>query len=371
MAVHPKLNWEEFQHLRKIKKQRAIAVYFLVALSTLFGLLWCTQPKKVTDQPVPQELTHPQDLKPLNSSPDLQNPKQLEPQRPIQDPSIRTVAQSSKTQGRKSGVHSQNLLPKKNQTFDLITLATKLSGLQITGTNLHISPAPLPQNARHTTDLSRAGAKPTLSISWIPAHSPLLKQTPTTKYRSLNSFNISIIKQITTAQNLEISTGLNGSLYRFQMQHQSSWRGTIYQPNTVTGYTQSLGGFFPIVTDSVRGTFTRQKFTSGSLQQLQLPLHLSYPLLHTPKHTFSATASTGIAFQYALNGEWYNNQDFTPLNQLPNYHWNVPYSAGINWQIHLGHTQYHLRLTAHGLARSSATFTTHWLTLATGITLPL
>lgn len=335
MAMHPRLNFDQFQKERKQRAKRRAILWASAILSAilLIALLSRAQTTdRASELPVPMQAP--------KLAPTQQVPPTVQQQfnvHALESPGSAQVSSSIRATAAispKSTTYYKptevavpvasstaifaNLAPAKADTTDYATVEAAL--IKSAGDSVHSPEIEQPRGGAEEK-LAHEALRPNghqipilLSLEWLPYHSPIASPEEG-RYVSLNSVQLGVSVPLTNWNQLKISANPSVLYSRYQFQHEYSWEGNLYAPGSIVGYRQVLSGFEPVIADSVRGVFTRVLRENGAITETFLPVGIQLPLFYRHDVEASLGAEAGLRVLMGARGSWYTSNSVNPVSE--------------------------------------------------------
>jgi len=164
--------------------------------------------------------------------------------------------------------------------------------------------------------LSKTGGSVGADLQWLPVHSAILGGNEDGSYRSLNSIQIGVKIPVVSKGGVRVLIAPNYLVNRYQFQYEYSWEGEKYAPGSVVGYRESNSGYEPILSDTVRGTFTRTVRSNGQISELFLPMEAHWTLYSAGPLHVDMNALTGVRIRTGAMGQWNGEAGMLPVELM-------------------------------------------------------
>ncbi len=352
-ALHPKLNWEEFERVRAERKRRKFWLWFGATFG-LIALVGATSYWVYVEPAAEQTKTRSRVEKPLIQQQPTQQPEGAlaeenliftQPNTPTK-PTQKATATPAKVT---TTVRETSLLTAVKDENEVATNITAVESEPVTA-------VPLPEVVQQSVEAKPTPAEPTspapsvvaaetvdslpavadqqlapkklrtprkldswLALSWVPWHTAELRtdRSPaggSLKYRPLNSVQLSWGVSVVKRERWRLSVEPQYALQRFQMQLKGDLESFQIAPGSVVGYIQDFKGIEPIISDTVRGKALVQAYANGAQHDLFLPVTLTAQLWSRNSLQVRFNVSAGMNYVLLQRGQWFNGAEIYSLN---------------------------------------------------------
>jgi hypothetical protein len=363
--LHPKLNWETFEHERARRKRRKFFWWFSSALGMLGLLAWgvysFTQPAALLDlaSKAPTEIAQPADILPPATTPAETlaavesadapaqglRPKVQEKRSNLPTKSVVAASMNPKeaTQPNITPVKEQpasvlaqqvdNLEPATpNQQPSVLQEAPTTKASKDAALTEHLS-TPMTDSValaleNNIPNRQKTAQKPgvnnawTVFAAWSPWHlaefETAVGGASSLAYRPLNSLQLGLGVDVFSTSKMKIRLEPQFVVQRFQMQFEGDLAAFQIAPGSVVGYVQDFKGVVPVISDTVRGLSNVRTNQNGSLQELIVPVSLSTALWNKGTLQLRLNLSAGFHYVFALRGTWFNGTELYALQRPDN-----------------------------------------------------
>lgn len=352
-ALHPKLNWEEFERVRAARKRRKFWLWFGLSFSliALVGAAsyWVYEPTHAPTGSTAGKQEQVASKQEQAQQPELASAGESKHSTQRTTPDQRT--QSTAVTQTKAVAAAREVRPlvaveaqEEEQTIPAAgekQPATDAAVPAVTEQSVEPQPAPasptapIPSLAAAATidslppvaevqSAAKKARKPLrldswISLAWVPWHTAELRtdQAPTggsLQYRPLNSANLSFGVAVLTRERWQLSIAPQYALQRFQMQLKGDLESFQIAPGTIVGYIQDFKGIEPIISDTVRGKSLVRAYANGAQHDLFLPVTFSAQLWSRNSLQVRFNVSAGMNYVLTQRGQWFNGAEIYTLN---------------------------------------------------------
>lgn len=317
--LHPKLNWKTFNEEReKRKKRRAFLLWFYgvftVALFACVGYYHIYSGEKRTELPEPFDVFESsQPIEKQNIKIDALSRGRYNESKKSQRASKKNEKYSTLSTSSIKGVQEAafaadsiafnrkanplNLVVKSSPELNpaALRILKKVEGAALFGASLGLS------EQRPNQHLDVLYAMECTHLSW---HSARFNSNDRSKYRALNSIQISGRIGLFENDVYRLSVSPNFEISRYQMQYYSEFKGTMYQPGSILGYRRIVDSIIPIYGDTLAGTYRHTIRKNGTINELYIPLTIHRSLLSSKGFDLQASLSGGLLLRTKVDAYW-------------------------------------------------------------------
>lgn len=411
-ALHPKLNWEEFERVRAARKRRKFWLWFGLSFSliALVGAAsyWVYEPTHAQTGSTAGKLEQAASKQEQAQQPELASAGESKHSTQHTTPDQRTpttAATQTKAVPAAREVRPLATVEAKEEAqampaADEKQPTTEAAVPAVTQQSVEPQPAPAAPTAKTAPTPSLAAAatidslppvaevqsaakkarKPLrldswISLAWVPWHTAELRtdQAPTggsLQYRPLNSANLSFGVAVFTRDRWQLSIAPQYALQRFQMQLKGDLESFQIAPGTIVGYIQDFKGIEPIVSDTVRGKSLVRAYANGAQHDLFLPVTFSAQLWSRNSLQVRFNVSAGMNYVLMQRGQWFNGVEIYTLNAASS-RFGLLGAGGLQLVYQPGRIAYQLALQSMYRTATSANQLPWRNQLGVSVTLPI